>query len=489
MIVRKARAVLANRKLHETQRYVAWMLSNDVGVLDMAIKASLNFLGAAGTVTGSKTLIKYQQERMLIDAGLFQGFKNLRQLNWLPFPFDVKRLSCVALTHAHIDHSGALPLLVKQGFSGPIYTSKASADVASVLLIDSAKLQQEEADFANRHRTTKHSPAMPLYTIKDVEATLKLFEPLAFGQWHDVLPDTSIKLQYASHILGAASIRVRMQDTETVFSGDLGRDEAPILGAPEPLGCADYVVLESTYGDRLHPTEDPRQALAEIIRQTVHRGGAVLIPSFAVGRSQVLLHTLYTLMENGDIPELPVFVDSPMAVNVTRLYKRHHKDHQLSAKSISDIFNVATMIQTVEQSKALNEIKYPRIIISERGMATGGRVLHHLNTLIGNHRNSIVFAGFQAAGTRGARLVAGESTIRIFGKDLPVRAEIHSLEGFSAHADSNQLIDWLKTATKKPKRVFLNHGEPHAADSLRLRIEHELGIDCVVPLLGQQIKL
>mgnify|MGYP001028488368 FL=1 len=455
----------------------------------MSTSTSLSFLGAAGTVTGSKTLIKHQEHRVMIDAGLFQGYKNLRQLNWLPLPFDVSTISAVILTHAHIDHSGALPLLVRQGYRGPIYASDATVDVASVLLIDSAKLQAEEAEYANRHHTSKHHPAKPLYTIDDVEQTMKQFEPLTFDAWHDILPGMSLKLQYASHILGAASIRIKTAENELVFSGDLGRPEAPILGAPEPLGEVDYLVLESTYGNRQHPSTDPKQELAQIIRDTVEQGGSVLMPAFAVGRSQVLLHTIDSLIKQGEIPKVPVFLDSPMAVNVTELYKRHHADHLLSENGIKEVFGVAKMVQSVDQSKALNQLKYPRIIISASGMATGGRVLHHLRTLIGDHRNAVVFAGFQAAGTRGARLVAGERTIRMFGQDLPVKARIHNIDGFSAHADADQLMQWVQSASRGPKRIFLNHGEPNAAEALRLRIEHELGIDCVVPLLGQEINL
>lgn len=448
---------------------------------------SLSFLGAAGTVTGSKTLLKHQQQSVMVDAGLFQGFKNLRQLNWLPMPIDVKRLSAVMLTHAHIDHSGALPLLIRQGYRGPIYTSEATVDVASVLLIDSAKLQQEEADYANRHHTSKHHPAKPLYTIEDVEQTIALFEPMPFGSWQEILPGVTAKLQYASHILGAASIRLQVDGREFVFSGDLGHAEAPILGAPEPLGAADYVVMESTYGNRHHPLTDPKQELATIVRETIERGGAVLLPAFAVGRAQVLLHTIDSLIKSGDIPKVPVFLDSPMAVNVTELYKRHYAHHKLSQQGIKDVFRVAKMVQTVEQSKALNELRYPRVIISASGMATGGRVLHHLRTLVEDHRNSIVFVGFQAAGTRGARMVAGEQTVRIFGQDLVIKAKVHSIDGLSAHADADQLMQWLKTATREPKRIFLNHGEPEASETLRLRIARELGIDCVVPLLGQEI--
>lgn len=447
---------------------------------------SLSFFGAAGTVTGSKTLLKHREHRVLIDAGLFQGFKNLRQLNWLALPFDVKRLDAVVLTHAHIDHSGALPLLVRQGYNGPIYTSAASVDVASVLLIDSAKLQQEEAEYANRHHTSKHSPAKPLYTIEDVEKTIGLFQPLPFGADQEILPGLGVRLQYASHILGAACVRVKTDRHEVVFSGDVDHDEAPILGAPDPLGELDYLVMESTYGNRRRPAEDASQRLAEIIVSTTERGGAVLLPAFAVGRAQVLMHTIDRLIKEGRIPKVPVFLDSPMAVNVTELYKRHHADHQLSSQAIKDVFSVAKMVQSVEQSKQLNTLKYPRIIISASGMATGGRVLHHLRTLVDDHRNAIVFVGFQAAGTRGARMVAGETSVRVFGQDLEIKAKVHNIDGMSAHADADQLMQWLGTATRKPKRVFLNHGEPQASDVLRQRIERELGIDCIVPLMGQQ---
>ena len=451
--------------------------------------ATLDFYGAAGTVTGSKTLLTFNGYRLLVDCGMFQGHKNLRQLNWIDLPFEPKRLSAVVLTHAHLDHAGALPLLVKQGFCGPIYTSAASMDVATVLLLDSANLQQEEATHANRHNTSKHHPAKPLYDMADVEATVNLFKPLSFGDWHHVLPDISIKLQRASHMLGAAFVRVQAGDREVVFAGDLGRAQAPILGAPETLGPVDYVVMESTYGNRQHRTEDPKALLASIINATVRRGGAVLIPAFAVGRAQVLMHAINDLIESKQIPKLPVFLDSPMAVNVTKLYQKHHRDHQLSAEQIKMVFDVAQLVDTTQASKALNALKYPRIIISASGMATGGRVLHHICTLVGEQRNSIVFAGFQAAGTRGARLVAGEPTVRVFGQDLEVKAEIHSIEGFSAHADADQLLDWLESAGGSPRQVFLNHGEPTAADTLRQRVVHELGLPCQVPLLGQRFAL
>ena len=455
----------------------------------MSVATTLSFFGAAGTVTGSKTVLKHDGHQILVDCGLFQGYKNLRQLNWLDLPFDPERLSAVVLTHAHLDHCGALPLLIKQGYKGPIYTSVASADVATVLLLDSAKLQQEEADYVNRHKTTRHHPAKPLYTADDVEATVAQFKTLPFDEWQTLVPGISVKLQRASHILGAASVRIHTGEREVVFSGDLGRAEAPILGAPEPLGPTDYVVMESTYGNRFHPAEDPKEMLAKIINDTVKQGGTILIPAFAVGRSQALLHAIADMKAKDQIPSVPVFLDSPMAVRVTKLYQKHHKAHQLSATQMAKVFDTATLVSTVEESKALNALHYPRIILSASGMATGGRVLHHLRTLVGDHRNAIVFPGFQASGTRGARMVAGESTVRMFGQDLEIRAAVHAIDGFSAHADANQLLTWLETAGGSPRQVFLNHGEPDAADALRQRIDRELSLACQIPLLGQTFTL
>lgn len=462
----------------------------------MKPQVRLEFLGAAGTVTGSKTLVRFGDRLLLVDCGLFQGYKNLRQLNWLPFPFNPAELDAVILTHAHLDHSGALPLLVKQGYTGPIFASEATIDVVEVLLKDSAKLQEEEADYANRHHTSKHSPAQPLYNSQDVDRTMGRFEAIRFDQEEGLLEDVSIRLQRAGHILGAACVRIRLGPSgnpancqEILFSGDLGRPGAPIMVDPEPPGSPDFIVMESTYGDRTHPKEDPSLELARIINETVNMGGAVLIPSFAVGRAQVLLHAIAKLKDTEQISDIPVFLDSPMAINMTQLYERHHADHRFSRQEIERTFDVAYAVRTVEESKALNELRYPRIIISASGMATGGRVLHHLRSLVGDHRNAVVFAGFQAGGTRGARMLAGESTVRVFGQDLQIRARLYNLEGYSAHADANQLLAWLGRATSKPKRVFLNHGEPQAADLLRQRIEHELGLDCYVPLLGEQVKL
>jgi len=449
----------------------------------------LQFYGGVGTVTGSRTLVKSRGRKILIDCGLFQGYKNLRQLNWVPFPFDPRELDAVILTHAHLDHSGALPLLVKQGFSGPIFASESTVAVAGILLPDSAKLQEEEAEYANRHKTSKHSPALPLYTSRDVERTMELFMPLSFDKQYELTQGMQVTLTRAGHILGASSIHLEIDGKKIVFSGDLGRYGAPIMFDPSSLGEADYVIMESTYGDREHHNEAPDQKLAEIIKQTVNRGGSVLIPAFAVGRSQVIMKSLSNLKKKGAIPDVPVFLDSPMAVEVTGLYLKYPQDHRFSRSEITETFEVAQMIRDVADSKALNSLKYPRIIISASGMATGGRVLHHIANLVGDYRNSVVFTGFQAGGTRGQRMISGEPTVRIFGHEYPIRADIHSIDGYSAHADSNELLRWLRTAQALPKKVILNHGEPGASDLLRQRIERELGINCTVPLLGDQVDI
>ena len=449
----------------------------------------LTFLGAAGTVTGSKTLVKHKKDRLLVDCGLFQGYKNLRQLNWIAFPFEASALNAVVLTHAHIDHSGALPLLMKHGFKGPIYATPSTIELCHILLPDSAQLQEEEAHFANKHHTSKHSPAMPLYTVQDARKVLKQFKPLAFNKSLSLSGDVSVRLRPAGHILGAASAEIRTADQTVLFSGDLGRPDDRIMHPPAPIEHADCIVVESTYGDRLHPHDDTEHELGLIINRTIARGGSVVLPSFAVGRAQALLYAIWRLKQQHAIPDLPVFLDSPMAINLTEIYHRHRNEHRLSDQECNGMFEVAKMVRTVEESRALNDIRFPSIIISASGMATGGRVLHHLRRLAPDRRNSIIFAGYQAGGTRGARMVAGERTIRIFGEEVNINAEIHSLEGMSAHADAQQVVDWLKTCPNRPRQVFLTHGEPGPADMLRQRIDKALGWSAFTPLLGQQFEV
>ncbi len=448
----------------------------------------LSFLGAAGTVTGSKTLIEHQGLRILIDCGLFQGYKNLRLMNWDDWPFDPSSLDAVVLTHAHLDHSGALPLLVRNGFKGPIYATAATADLCGLLLPDSGHLQEEDANFANRHKSSRHDPALPLYTEEDARHALTFFRPVEPGQTVDI-GMIKVRLRPSGHILGACSVELRTARGSLLFSGDVGRPDDLVMRPPEPIEHADYLIVESTYGDRLHEPQNGGTELAEVITRTAARGGTVLVPSFAVGRAQSLLYEIFLLKRAGRIPDLPVFMDSPMAIDSTHIYQRHRREHRLSIEDCKGMSHIATICRTVEESRALDQQRYPSIIISASGMATGGRVLHHLRALAGDHRNSIVFAGFQAGGTRGARLVAGERSVRIFGEDVRINAEVVSLSSMSAHADAGQLIDWMKTAPKAPRHVFVNHGEPNAADALRVRIGRELHWDASVPLLGQRVEI
>ena len=449
----------------------------------------LTFLGAAGTVTGSKTLVTHEGKQMLVDCGLFQGYKNLRLMNWEPFLFDPKQIDAVVLTHAHLDHSGTLPLLIKHGFKGPVFATPSTIDVCAVLLPDSGRLQEEDAAYANRHRRSKHEPALPLYTEDDAKRALRQLEPLPFEQPADVASSFRLRLRPAGHILGASSVELTTKDTCVLFSGDLGRPDDAIMRAPSPIARADYVVVESTYGDRLHDTQDVESVLGDVIRRTAARGGIVVIPAFAVGRAQSLLYAIYRLKARAAIPDLPVFLNSPMAINMTGIYQRHRLEHRLSVEECVGMGAVAKMVRTIDESRALVAQRHPAIIVSASGMATGGRVLHHLKALAPDRRNTIVFAGFQAGGTRGARIVAGEQSIRIHGEYVAVNAEIVSLPGMSAHADARQIVQWLATAPQKPRATYLNHGEPAPADALRQRIERELGWSATVPRLGQTVEL
>ena len=449
----------------------------------------LTFLGAAGTVTGSRTLVEVKGTKILVDCGMFQGFKNLRQLNWLAFPFDAKKIAAVVLTHAHVDHCGALPLLRKQGFRGPIYATPSTLELCQLLLVDSAHLQEEEANFSNKHHISRHAPARPLYTVDDARATLRQFKPLMFDQALEVATGITVRLRPAGHILGAASAELTAAGRTVLFSGDLGRPDDRIMRPPVPIDHADFIVVESTYGDRLHDNADTEDALGKIIVRTVARGGTVVMPAFAVGRAQALLLAISRLKSRSVIPDVPVYLNSPMAIDMTEIYNRHRNEHRLTSEECAGMYHVAKMVRTVEESRALDSLRYPSIIVSASGMATGGRVLHHIKTLGPDRRNTIVFAGFPAGGTRGARMVAGERSIRIFGDDVPINAEVVSLPGMSAHADAQQIIDWLKTAKSPVRAVYVNHGEPVPADMLRQKIEHTFGWPTMAPLLGQQIEL
>jgi metallo-beta-lactamase family protein len=449
----------------------------------------LTFLGAVGTVTGSKYLVESEGRRILVDCGLFQGYKQLRLRNWAKLPVAPSSIDAVLLTHAHIDHSGYLPLLVKEGFRGPVICTDATRDLCAVLLPDSGHLQERDADAANRHGYSKHKPALPLYTQEDAEAALKRLRPVSFEKAVSLPGGLEARFLYAGHILGASMIELKCSNRRLVFSGDLGRSNDIALHGPASVEAADYLIVESTYGDRTHPTVSASDALAEIIAQTAARGGTVLIPAFAVGRTQELLVYLHLLKRAKRIPDVPVYLDSPMAIDASDIFCRYAKYHKMSEADTRSAFAVAKYVMTREDSKALDVNGQPKVIISASGMATGGRVLYHLKSYASDPRNTVVFAGFQAGGTRGASMIAGTATIKIHGQHIPVRARIEQLQMLSAHADSDEILAWLRQFKAPPRTTFVTHGELAASDALRHRIEEELSWDCTVPEYRQEALL
>ncbi len=449
----------------------------------------LQFLGATGTVTGSKYLLRHGDATILVDCGLFQGFKQLRLRNWEPLPVAPKTIDAVVLTHAHIDHSGYLPLLARQGFHGRVYCTSATHELCKILLIDSGHLQEEEAKFANRHGFSKHSPALPLYTREDAERCLKLFSPRPFAEAFEALPGLTTRLESSGHMLGSAFVHFSDGQRSVLFSGDIGRPNDPVLRPPVQVPGADYLLVESTYGNRKHDQTDALEKLETVINQTAARGGVVVIPAFAVGRAQSLMYGIYRLKKQGRIQQLPVYLDSPMAIDATRLYHAHRDEHRLSPEECEGMCHAAKIVNKVDESKALSAGRGPMVIISASGMATGGRVVHHLKSFAPDRRNTILFAGYQAGGTRGASILHGASTVRIHGEDIPIRAEVASLDNLSAHADADEIMAWLRGFTQAPRRTFVTHGEPEAADALRSRIDHELGWAVSVPEYLQTVEL
>lgn len=442
----------------------------------------MQFLGAAGTVTGSKYLVRHRGQQVLLDCGLFQGLKELRLRNWLKPEFSAREIASVVLSHAHIDHTGYLPLLVKRGFRGTVHCTSATADLIEILLPDSAKLQEEDAARANREGYTKHHPAIPLYDQNDVKQALKQVERHPFGKGFPVAGDMRATFRRTGHILGAASIDLAISKPDPVrlvFSGDLGRYNDPILRDPEPVPEADVILVESTYGDRLHPP-DPIIDLERIINEAVHRGGPLIVPAFAVGRTQEVLWFIRQLESASRIPELPVYIDSPMATEVTDLYCHHTSEHNLPLSQLTDDRGCGirtareVMVHTVDESKAINGLDGPFIVIAGSGMATGGRVLHHLARRLPDPRTTVLLPGFQAEGTRGRQLEEGAQTIHIHGRDVAVRAQVYRLEGLSAHGDRNEILRWLHGFQRPPAQCYVVHGEPAAAEALTKAIEEEL---------------
>jgi metallo-beta-lactamase family protein len=459
---------------------------------------TLQFLGAAGGVTGSKFLFSGNSDQVLIDCGLFQGLKELRLKNWAPVPIDLARLGAVVLTHAHIDHSGYLPRLVARGYRGPVFASPGSCDLLRIMLRDSAHLQEEEARYANQKGYSKHAPALPLYTVEDAERALRLLRPTKYGEAVEVVKGVFADFGRVGHILGAGSVRLSFrvggQKKYLLDSGDLGRYDRPILKDPEPAKSADWLLIESTYGNRMHPQESAQQ-LAAIINEVARQRGCLIIPAFAIGRTQELLYTIGRLEDEGAVPALPVHVDSPMGIEATAIYCRHTDEHDFEMQALRDEARSPissrhlTVHRTPEQSKAVNNLTGPLIIISASGMATGGRVLHHLKQRLPDPTTTVLLAGYQAEGTRGRLLQDGAAEIKMLGQLVPVRAKIKLLDGFSAHADQNEILRWLGTFKKPPRKTFIVHGEPPAASALAAVIRERLKWTVEIAQYQQKVAL
>lgn len=456
--------------------------------MSISEKPSLRFLGATGTVTGSRYLIEAKGRRILIDCGLFQGYKQLRERNWKPFPVPPKSIDCVLLTHAHLDHSGYLPALVRNGFQGHIHCTPATAELCGLLLPDSGHLQEEEARYAKRKGYSRHANPKPLYTLEDARAALEHFRQTPFEKTLDLGDGITARFIPAGHLLGAAQIQVTVDGRTVHFSGDVGREADPLMRGPRPFESADILVTESTYGNRTHGHVDPEQELADVINRVTRRGGAIVIPAFAVGRIQGVMLQIAQLRERGAIPYVPVYLNSPMGVDATAIYHNHHDEHHVSWDDCKAMFDLAERVRTVEESKELNRRVGPMIIISASGMLAGGRVLHHLVSFGPDPKNAIVLSGFQAGGTRGAVLARGERHLRLFGREIDIRAEVIQLEGMSGHADADELLAWMGQA-KPPEMTYVTHGEPDSADALRYRIDHELGWRVRVPEHLERISL
>jgi metallo-beta-lactamase family protein len=460
--------------------------------------ATLRFLGAAGTVTGSRFLVETPRARVLVDCGLFQGMKELRLRNWEPFPVPPESLHAVVLTHAHVDHCGYLPALVRAGYRGPAYATQGTAELAAIVLPDSGRLHEEDASFANRGGFSKHSPALPLYTEEDGHAAAAQIRPVPLGERLEIAPGVSLCLTRAGHILGAASATLELAGPPVrrlVVSGDLGRTAHPLLLGPERAPEADWTLIESTYGDREHDAVDVSAELASAVRETAERGGVMVIPAFAVDRTEVVLNELRLLAEAGRIPRLPIYVDSPMALAALRVYRRALMEGREEVRPCwrgrKDALEPSLMseVRDARDSRALCEAPGPFIVISAAGMATGGRVLHHLAARLPDPRNGVLLVGYQVPGTRGHRLLAGERAVKMLGRYVPVRAEVRSLPGFSVHADASELAAWLASAPQAPRGVFAVHGEREAAAALCARVDRELGVPGVVPANDERVQL
>lgn len=449
---------------------------------------TVQFLGAAGTVTGSKYLIEFPDKKLLVDCGLFQGLKELRLLNWESLPFDVSSLDGVLLTHGHLDHVGYLPLLVKQGFTGPIYATAPTIEIARLILLDSAKIQEEDAERANLHGYSKHHPAKPLYTTEEAEQVFQLFQPELPDQWISFDEQISFRFRYNGHILGSTFIELKAGDETLVFSGDLGRIVDPLLFPPQRPEHADVLFIESTYGARLHQ-DHPKELLATAIKNAAAKNGTIIIPSFAVERTQLLMYYLWELRKEGAIPHLPVYMDSPMGSEVLAIFARNTSWHKLTASECAEMCRDIQVVGKPEDTMKLSCSDAPKIIIAASGMATGGRVLTYFEHFLGNPDATILLVGFQGEGTRGRALLDGEKTIKLHGKYLDVKAEVLLVEGLSAHADQRELIDWMSQLKSQPQRLFIVHGEPEGSIALKAKIQEVYGYESIIPERNERYEL
>jgi len=449
----------------------------------------VNFLGASGVVTGSKFLIETSEQNILIDCGMFQGLKTLRELNWSNLPVDVKAIDIVLLTHGHLDHVGYLPRLLKQGFRGKIVGTAPTLAIAEIILKDSAKIHEEEAEKANKEKYTKHHPALPFYTVEEAEQTIKLFHAEEDDKWINLTENISYRFQYNGHIIGATFIELDIDGKRFVFSGDIGRTNDYLLNNPKTPEWADYLFIESTYGNKLHPEEDVETILEDIIKETIQKKGNLIIPSFAVERLQTLMYILWQLYKQRRIPNIPIFIDSPMGNNVLEVFKRFPKWHRLSTEDYHAMCNHVNIVQSYRETWETIDDKRPKIVIAGSGMVTGGRVLTYLQQLIDEPSTTVLLVGYQAEGTRGRQLKEGVHEIRFFGKYYPIKATIKSIESLSAHADQEDLLNWMKNIKNIPEMVYLIHGEPTALDAFRSKIENTYGWHVKIPQLTDVEKL
>lgn len=447
---------------------------------------SFHFLGGIGTVSGSKTLIECNGLRVLIDCGLFQGLKPLRLKNWEDFPVDPTTIDVVILTHAHLDHSGYLPLLVKKGFKGEIHCTESTEELTNIILTDSAKIQEEDAERANRKKYSKHRKAEPLYTREDVKKCMTQFVTHQYNQWVILSNDLKFEMENAGHILGSAILHLKLKGKDVIFSGDIGRQHPLLMYPPKKFDNADYIVLESTYGDRIHEDANVEDELLKVINETWDSKGILMIPSFAVERTQELMYVLYKLRQAGKLPNIPVYLDSPMAMKSTDVYDRYRTLHNIPSDIISQMYDQVHYIETPEESKEICLDNKPKIVLAGSGMIEGGRIVHYLNNHMDNPDNTLLFVGYQGAGTRGRSILEGAKEIKFFGKYHKLNCRVRSIMSLSAHGDQNDLIDWLRNFTNTPTTIFLNHGEPHQSDALRVKIEDEFGWHCEVPQMNDK---